>query len=78
VKVTFVPEHIVPAGLAAMDTEGVTAVFTVIVIVLDAAVAVEAHVAFEVMTHAIVLPLASVAFVYVALFTPTLVPFNFH
>ena len=78
VKVTLVPAQIVPVGLAAMDTDGVTFGVTVIVTALDVAVVGDAQVAFEVSTQVMISPLLSDAFVYVALFVPTLLPFSFH
>ena len=77
VKITFVPEQIVVA-FAEMLTDGVTVVVTVMVIVLDVAVAGTAQGNEEVMTTVMTSLFASVAFWYVALFVPTLLPFNFH
>ena len=51
VKVTDVPAQIAPDGDAAIATEGVTFAFTVIVIVLDVAVAGLAHGLFDVITQ---------------------------
>lgn len=78
VNVTLVPAQIVVPGLAAIETEGVTAAFTTIVNVLEVAVAGEAQFALEVITQLTVFPFARAAFVYVALFVPTLAPFSFH
>jgi hypothetical protein len=50
VKVTLVPAHIVEA-LAEIDTEGVTAAFTVIVTAFDVAVVGEAQAAVDVITQ---------------------------
>jgi hypothetical protein len=63
VKVTLVPEHIAPAGTAAILTLTGRFGFTVIVTVLDVAGLPVAHVALDVNTQVMVLPLASAAFV---------------
>jgi hypothetical protein len=63
VKVTLVPEHIAPAGTAAILTLTGRLGFTVIVTVLDVAGLPVAHVALDVNTQVMVLPLASAAFV---------------
>ena len=78
VNVTFVPAQIVFPVFAAILTDGVTIAFTVIAIEFDVAVAGEAQVAVEVITHITASPFANAAFVYVLLFAPTLLPFNFH
>ena len=77
VNVTFVPAQMFVA-LAAMTTDGVTGAFTVMVIVLDVAVGWVTQVSVEVITTVTASLLLSVAFWYVALFVPTLAPFNFH
>jgi hypothetical protein len=63
VKVTLVPGQITPAGLATMETEGITVAFTVIVIALLVAVDGDAQAAFEVMTQVTKSPFARAAFV---------------
>ena len=78
VNVTDAPAQMVLPGLAAILTDGTTIAFTVIVIVLDVAVAGNAQVAVDVITHVTASPFINVAFVYVLLFVPTLLPFNFH
>ena len=60
VKVTLVPEQILLVE-AAMETEGVTVVFTTIFTVFDVAVAGLAQVAVEVITQLTTSPLASAA-----------------
>ena len=59
VKVTLVPEHIAPVGLAAMLTLAATDVFTVIVMLFDVAGEPVAHERLEVITQVIISPLAS-------------------
>ena len=78
VNVTFVPAHIVFPGLAAIITDGVTTAVTIIVIAFDVTVAGEAQVAVDVITQVTASPFVNAAFVYVLLFVPTLLPFNFH
>lgn len=78
VNVTDVPLQIELPGLAAILTEGVTLVVTVIVILELVAVAGDAHAALLVITQLTISPFTSAAFVYVVLFAPTLLPFNFH
>ena len=78
VNVTLVPLHIVEPGLAAILTDGATDELTVIVTVLDVAVGVDAQAELDVITQLTVFPFVRAAFVYVALFVPTLAPFNFH
>ena len=60
VKVTLVPAVIVPLGLAAIATEGVTFGVTVIVKLLLVAVVGEALLRLLVMTHVIALVFAKV------------------
>jgi hypothetical protein len=57
VKLTGLPAQIV-VTLAAMDTEGVTMGFTVIVTLLDVAVGATKHVALLVISHVMALLLA--------------------
>lgn len=64
--------------LPLMLTDGVTAGFTVIVMVLELAVAGLAQVAFEVIVQVTVCPFVSVDVVYVAALVPTFEPFTFH
>ena len=78
VKVTLVPEQIVVPGLAEIDTEGVTAAFTTIVIVLEVAVGVERQPALDVITQLTWSLFANALLEYVEAFVPTFVPFNFH
>ena len=78
VNVTDVPAQIVFPGLAAILTDGTTIAVTVMVILLDVAVAGDAQVAVEVITQVTASPFTNTAFVYVLLFVPTLLPFNFH
>ena len=77
VNVTFVPAQIVVAE-APIVTDGVTVGVTVMVTVADVAVAGTAQGNEEVMTTVMTSLFASVAFWYVALFAPTLLPFSFH
>lgn len=79
VYITEVPEHIVPDGLAAMVTEGVTAGLTVIVITFDVTDAEGlGHAAFDVKIQVTICPFVNVPEVYVGLFAPTLLPFTCH
>jgi hypothetical protein len=78
VKVTLVPEHIAPAGTAAILTLTGRFGFTVIVTVFEVAGLPVAQVALEVNTQVIISPFINVVLVYVILFAPTLAPFNFH
>ena len=77
VNVTLVPVQMVVA-LALTATEGVTAVFTVIVTGVDVALVGEAHVSEEVITHVTISPFDRAALVYVALLPPTFPPLSFH
>ena len=61
-----------------MFIEGVRTWFTVIEMLLLAAVGVVVHERLLVNTHEIPSPFASDDVVYVLLFVPTLVPFFFH
>jgi hypothetical protein len=78
VKVTEAPEQIVVPKPLAMLTEGVTAVFTVIVMAFDVAVVGLAHGELEVSTQVTASLLARVVEVNVAAFVPTFVPLTFH
>jgi hypothetical protein len=79
VKVTDVPEHIAPAGTAAIDTLAASIGLTVIVIAFDVAGLPVGHGAiFDVSTQVTISPLARAAFVYVGLFNPTFAPLSFH
>ena len=61
VKVTLVPEHMAPAGTAAMLTLAVTFGFTVIVIIFEVAGLPLTHEAVDVITQLIVFPFANPA-----------------
>ena len=78
VKVTLVPEQIVLPGFAAMLTLAGNSGFTVIVMELEVAGEPVAQVALEVITTDTTSPWFRPLFVYVALFVPTLPPFNNH
>jgi len=78
VNVTAVPEQIAPVGLATTLTAGVTVGFTIIVIPLDVAVAVDGHVALDVIVQVTTSPFASVVLEYVVPPVPTLLPFTCH
>ena len=79
VNVTDVPEHIAPAGNAAIVSVGAELVDTLIVIALEVAVAGDAQFAFEVITTVITSLLMSAALVYVEAVAPDIVtPFFFH
>lgn len=60
VKVTLVPAHIDPVGLAAILTLATPPVLTVIVMLLDVAGDPVTQVRFDVITQVIASPLASV------------------
>lgn len=77
VKVTLTPAQIVIADAFTLTLTGKLGL-TVIVTVFDVAGLPVAQVAFDVNTTKIISPFASAVFVYVALFVPTLLPFNFH
>ena len=74
---TEVPEQIVVA-LATIETEGVTAAPTDIVIELDVAVAGDAHASLDVKITVTTSPLFIVVEVNVAEFVPTFPPFTCH
>jgi hypothetical protein len=79
VNVTLVPELIVPEGLAAILALAATERLTVIVIEFDVAGEPVAHVAVDVITQVIILPLAKDDEVYIALVAPEIaVPLFFH
>ena len=48
VKFTVVPIHMVPAGLAAIDTDGLTIGFTCMAVAVAVAIAGDGHTALEV------------------------------
>ena len=75
-KATLVPEHIAPAGTAAMLTLTGKFGFTVMVMAFEVAGLPVAQRAFEVSTHVTISLVAKVVLVYVVP-VPTLVPFNF-
>ena len=76
VKVTFVPAHTAPDGLAATLTEGTTVELTVTAI-LEVAVTGLAQVALLVIVHNIVFdPAGIVELEYVEEFVPTLLPLS--
>ena len=63
---------------AATDTLTGRLGLTVIVTELDVAGLPETQLAFEVITHVTISPLARLLFKYVELLAPTLIPFSFH
>jgi hypothetical protein len=77
VKVTAVPEHIVVV-CAVMLNEGVTVLFTTIVMVFEVAVAGLAHEAVDVNTQVTVAPLVKEAVVKPLLSVPAFTLFTFH
>jgi len=77
VNVTDVPAQIEVAE-AETETDGATAEFTVIVTLLEVAVAGDAHDSDEVITQVTTSPFASAVVVKVALFVPEFVPLTFH
>jgi hypothetical protein len=77
VKVTAVPEHIVVV-CAAMLTDGVTVLFTTIVMVFELAVVGLAHEAVDVNTQVTVAPLVNEAVVNALLSVPAFTLFTFH
>jgi hypothetical protein len=77
VKVTDVPVQIDVCD-AAIDTDGVTFAFTVIVIPFDVTVAGDGQVALLVIRTVTTFPFASVEEVKVALFVPAFTPFTLH
>ena len=78
VNITVVPEQMLLPVLALIETEGVTELLTVIVIVLLLAVVGEAQVALLVRVQVTVFPLERVLSLKVALLLPALLPFTFH
>jgi hypothetical protein len=68
----FVPD------VNAMETDGVTTGFTVIVIPFDVAVKGLGHVAVDVITQVTTCPLVNVVVVKVELLVPAFTPFTFH
>ena len=79
VNFTLVPVIIAPEGLAAMVTLATILAFTVIVMELDVAGDPVIQVAFDVITHVIISPFASVADVYVEFVAPEIAdPFFLH
>ena len=79
VNVTLVPAQITPEGLAVMSILAADLAFTVIVMELDVAGDPVTQGAFDVITHVITFPFASVVDVYVEFVAPEIfVPFFFH
>ena len=79
VNVTLVPEHMAPAGFAAMLTLAGCAELTDIVMPFDVTGLPVAHVTVLVSTQVIISPLAKVEEVYVVVVAPEIfVPFFFH
>ena len=79
VKVTLVPEQIVSSGTTLMLTLAGRTGLTVIVMLLDVAGEPEIQVAFDVITHVMMLLFARVDEVYVEFVAPEIfVPFFFH
>jgi hypothetical protein len=80
VNVTLVPEQIVlSASFDAIVTLAGWFALTVVVMLFDVAGDPVKHgVAFDVITTVTASPFANAVVVYVALFVPTLAPFNFH
>jgi hypothetical protein len=78
VKVTLVPEQMVPDGTAATLTPATPFGVTVMVIVPEVAGFPVTHVALDVIWQVIVFPFDRPPSVYVELLVPTLVPFFFH
>jgi hypothetical protein len=70
VNVTLVPAQIVPAGTAAILTEGTAKGVTVMLVAAEVAVGVAGQAAFEVITTVTLFPLASVVLVKVAPVAP--------
>jgi hypothetical protein len=79
VNVAEAPAHsgFVPV-VSAIETAGVTAAFTVMVIPFDVAVAGLAQDAFDVITQVTTCPLVNVVEVNVALLVPAFTPSTFH
>ena len=59
IKVMLVPAHCAPVGVGAILTVGVNSGFTVLVMLLDVAVADEGQVALVVITQVTICPLVS-------------------
>ena len=77
VKFTVVPAQIV-VGAPVITMVGVIEGVTVIVTVLEATVAGEAHASLEVSSQLTTSPLTNVLLEYVAVVTPTGTPFTSH
>ena len=78
VKVTDVPAHMAPAGMAEMLTLAGRLGLTVMVTAFDVAGLPITQLALEVNTQVTMSLLANVLLVYVALLGPTTVPLSFH
>lgn len=78
VKVTEVPMQIVPAGTAAMLTDGITVAVTTMVILFEVAVVGEAQGELDVMITVITSPLLNVVEVKVGELVPAFIPFICH
>jgi hypothetical protein len=76
VNVVDVPEQMVLSPL--IETDGVTVVFTIVVIAFDVAGLFVAPLWFDVIIHVTTSDEFKLALVYVELFVPTLAPFNCH
>jgi len=77
VNVTEVPAHMVEAD-AAIETEGVSTGFTVMVMALDVAEAGEAQASEDVITQLTMSPFTNPEFAYVEELVPVLAPFSSH
>jgi hypothetical protein len=77
VKVTLEPEQMLVAEAAILTLAGANG-FTVMEMALEVTGLPETQVALEVITQVITSLFARVLLVYVELFVPMLVPFNFH
>ena len=77
VNVTEVPAQMVVFE-AAIETDGFKLLTTLIVRLLDVAVALDVQFAFEVSTQVITSPETKPVAIYVDKLKPTLVPFFFH
>ena len=79
VKVTLVPLHIAPLGLATITTLAGTGALTISAILLDVAGEPVTHGSLDVMTHAITSPLAVMVSIKVEFVWPEiLLPFLCH
>ena len=78
VNVTEVPAQIVPAGTAAIVTDGTTEAVTTIVMLFDEAVVGEAQGSLDVRITVITSPLFKVAEVNVFELVPAFTPFTCH